>query len=328
MTPDAAVRDSAVLGEQIDASASERIAPEPNLRAAFLGDQGLTADAVAVLELIAGEGADLVIHAGDLDYLGEPRTWEAMIDATLGRDFPYFVAIGNHDVPAWPGKGGYRDLLLKRIDRIGDASCSGDYGVRSLCEYRGLSFVLSGIGTFGDDHEAFIEDALSEREHVVRLCVWHKNQHDMQVGAKTDEVGWDAYRICAAHGAPIINGHEHSYSRTRTLLHVGARDVGHGAALEPFQLELEPGRTAVFVSGLGGKNARVFTPDHLFDTWWASIFAGGVQLHNGIAAGNEPAVTFGALFVDFHVDGDPRKARGYFKTIDGEVVDDFVMTMR
>ena len=33
----------------------------------------------------------------------------------------------------------------------------------------------------------------------------------------------------------------------------------------------------------------------------------------------------GALFIDFHVDDDPRKARGYFKNIRGQVVDSFTV---
>ncbi len=31
----------------------------------------------------------------------------------------------------------------------------------------------------------------------------------------------------------------------------------------------------------------------------------------------------GVMFIDFYVDGDPNKAYGYFKTIDGDVVDEF-----
>src|SRR5947208_17102806 len=33
--------------------------------------------------------------------------------------------------------------------------------------------------------------------------------------------------------------------------------------------------------------------------------------------------TFGALFITFNIDGDPRKAQGYFKNINGEIIDTF-----
>jgi hypothetical protein len=32
---------------------------------------------------------------------------------------------------------------------------------------------------------------------------------------------------------------------------------------------------------------------------------------------------FGALFIEFGVDGDPAMARGYFKTAEGQVIDSF-----
>jgi len=35
---------------------------------------------------------------------------------------------------------------------------------------------------------------------------------------------------------------------------------------------------------------------------------------------------FGALFITFNVNGDPNKARGYFKTINGQIVDEFDVT--
>jgi hypothetical protein len=35
---------------------------------------------------------------------------------------------------------------------------------------------------------------------------------------------------------------------------------------------------------------------------------------------------FGALFITFNVDGDPNKAHGYFKTVNGQIVDEFDVT--
>ena len=42
--------------------------PPVNFKVAFIGDQGLHANARAVLNLIKNEGADAVIHSGDFDY--------------------------------------------------------------------------------------------------------------------------------------------------------------------------------------------------------------------------------------------------------------------
>ena len=44
----------------------------PELRVAFIGDQGLGPNAIAVLELIKDEGAQMVLHQGDFEYKDDP----------------------------------------------------------------------------------------------------------------------------------------------------------------------------------------------------------------------------------------------------------------
>jgi hypothetical protein len=300
------------------------VEPEPNLRVAFFGDQSVGVSAQSVLQLVAREHAAMIVHAGDLSYgQADPLGWEAQVNAALGPNFPYLVAIGNHDVDDWPGPVGFAALLNARLARTPGLICNGELGVQSLCRYRGLEVVLSGIGVQGTDHEWFLESMLSRPGAAVRLCVWHLNQHDMQVGAKTDEVGWSAYRICARHGAPIISGHEHSYARTYTLNAVGDRAREHGWTGLPDLIELGPNSTVVVVAGLGGHSSRTRTLDHLSDTWWASVYANDFQMQNSRQTGTEPTIKFGALFIDFNVEGDARRASAYFKTTDDEVVDRF-----
>jgi hypothetical protein len=297
------------------------------VRIAFIGDQGIGPDAAAVLELIAREHAQALIHAGDLAYDTEiPGAWNAQVDAILGPDFPYFAAIGNHDVDYWSGPDGFAATLAARLARIPDAHCTGDLGVASTCKFHGIGFVLSGVGTYGSDHEAYLDAALSGMTTAFRLCIWHKNQHDMQVGAKTDEVGWPAYQICAAHGAAIITGHEHSYARTRTLAAIGNRTEGHGAIGLPNQIDLTPGRTAVIVTGLAGRSQRPFTQDHTQDTWWSTIYAQNYQLKNDELTSTNETIQYGALFIDF--DTNTQKAHAYFKTTDNQIQDDFFLTMQ
>ena len=298
--------------------------PEPNLRVAFIGDQGLGIGAWQVLKLIAREKPALVVHLGDLSYgQADPLGWEANINEVLGRSFPYVVAAGNHDLDDWNGTDGFAEVLRARLARTPGLRCDGELGIKSLCRYRGLELVVSGVGSTGSDHEWYLERMLARPGALVRLCAWHKNQHDMQVGSKRDEVGWAAYQICARHGAPIFTGHEHSYSRTYTLRAPGDRARAHGAVGRPDLLELGPDRTFVVVSGLGGQTSRIRTPDHAGDTWWASIYARDYQMQNGVLDGTEHDIPWGALFIDFHVDGDPLKARGYFMTTDNQVVDRF-----
>jgi hypothetical protein len=109
---------------------------------------------------------------------------------------------------------------------------------------------------------------------------------------------------------------------------VGFPEIQHGFHGLADRIELEPGATAVVVSGLGGRSARAFAAEQHPDiSWWASIYAQNYQLMNGVETGVLANVEYGALFIDFHVDGDPHKARAYFKTVSGAIIDSFEITV-
>lgn len=324
--PDAQVVATPELGQLNDVSASTRtqVQTELGLKVAVFGDQGVKATARSVLELIAREHADMVIHLGDLSYdEATPAGWEAQIDAVLGPDFPYFAVIGNHDVHNWFTPDGFAQRLSARLLRMHGAHCQGEYAINSSCTFRGLHFILSGVGTYGRDHEQFLQSTLEGSTAQHNLCAWHKNQRDMQVGAKVDEVGWQAYQICARFGVPVVTGHEHSYARTYALTAVGDRGNRHGAVGAADELILGPGRTFVVVSGLGGASLRVWTSEHQQDSWWASIYAGNYQVINGTVLGHSPQIDYGVLFITYGANGDPSQASAYFKTTHGQVADHF-----
>ena len=296
--------------------------PPPNFTVAFLGDQGLGANAEAVLSLVKTEGADMVLHQGDFDYIDDPDAWDQQITAILGASFPYFASVGNHDVVAWSG---YQQKLNERFRRIPDATCVGDMGVNATCHYEGLFFVLSGVGTLGFNHEPYLRDQLAANQNMMwKVCSWHKNQRGLQLGLKASDVGWDAYEICREAGAIIATGHEHSYSRTKTLTNMEDQTVATNCADKPstpdYDVCLYPGGTFVFVSGISGKSIRnqyrclPVTPPYGCQGEWAKIYSA------------DQGAQHGALFIRFHVDGDSSKAVGYFKTIDGDIIDSFEIT--
>ena len=111
------------------------ISTPPDFKVAFIGDQGLTVGAKAVLQLIKDEGAQMVIHSGAFDYDDNPDAWDQQIDDILGPGFPYFASVGNHDIldeSAWPS---YQAKYQARLDMIEGAVCTGDLGVQSVCHY-------------------------------------------------------------------------------------------------------------------------------------------------------------------------------------------------
>jgi hypothetical protein len=294
----------------------------PNLKVAFVGDQGANTNTTNVLKLIKAEGAQFVIILGDFDYSSDPDKWDAQLTTGLGADFPVFAAAGNHDMDAWPD---YQKKLTARLAKITGAKCTGDYGVKATCNYLGLFFILSGVGTTGTGHETFIKDSLVADKSIWRVCAWHKNQQDMQLGDKGDEVGWTAYQHCQNNGALIMTGHEHSYERTKNLNALGNRAMGHGAFGDLAKLVVKsgaPGATFVTVSGLGGVGIRDYDASrHADDTWWASWYAINGHLKNGVKM--TTASGYAATFVTFNVDGDPKKARGYAKNVAGVELDSY-----
>jgi len=300
-------------------------ATEENLKVALFGDQGSGADPKAVYQLALDEGADLILLMGDFDYEDDPALFHAEMVEVLGDSFPVFGVIGNHDVAAWSG---YRDVLQTRLDAIPGATCTGgDIGGMSSCKFKGLHFVLSGIGTLGTDaeQEQFLEQSLQEDDSIWSICVWHKNQTDMQAGDKGNEVGWNVFQICQDNGGFVAMGHEHSYARTLTLTDVGNEAAGHGAVGNPETIDVALGSTFSVCTGLGGSSIRDYDPSrHDDDTWWASIYTNNLYMKNGMDIASFQA-NYGALFIEFHVDGDPTKANAYFKNIDGEITDEFTI---
>ena len=281
--------------------------PPPNFKVAFIGDQGVNSNAAAVLQLIENEGADMVLHQGDLGYTYTPLEWDAQINSVLGEDFPYFASLGNHEGADWPE---YQALLAARLARIPGAVCEGDLGVKSACSYRNFFFVLvaPGVGESGhdpdDDYAGFIEQQLLENRSLWSVCSWHKNMRPMQVGGAGNETGWGVYEACRRGGGIVATGHDHSYSRTHLLDNFESQSVVSTSNT----LTLERGKTFAFVSGLGGHSIR---PQVLEGAWWASIYT----LTQG--------ADYGALFCTFHIDDQPERANCYFKDISGNVPDTF-----
>jgi hypothetical protein len=284
---------------------AETDVPPPGFKMAFIGDQGLGPGAQKVLELVKGEGADLLVHLGDFDYSDNPAAWAGQYDRILGGDFPIISVVGNHDLLSWRGTRGYAWYVSERLRRMG-VEVHGDPGERCSFRYRGVFFVLTAPGLIGTGHAEFIRRELDADSSIWRISAWHVNQRLMQVGSKGDEAGWDVYEESRKGGAIIATAHEHSYSRTHLLSGMSARTV----ASTSDTLRLRKGRTFAFVSGLGGEEVR---PQLLSGDWWAKIYTATQQALPG------------ALFATFHVDGDPRKAEFAFKAVDGTVADHFIV---
>ena len=289
---------NAIDEEEIDNNRYELIG---EVKVAFLGDQGIGSSSYDVLYMIRDEGVEALIHLGDFDYQGDPDSWDDMLTAVLGPDFPVFAAIGNHDKNEWPT---YQQTLKNRLSLVDEASCEGNLGVKSTCTWRGLFIILSGIGSLGSGHEVYLADQLSSSDATWRICAWHKNMRRMQVGGKEDETGWSIYESCRQGGAIVATGHEHSYSRTHLMDSFQNRTVA--STSDP--LVLENGKSFAFVAGLGGLSIR---DQELDGPWWASIYTSDQDANHG------------ALICTFRAGGVHDQASCYFMDIDGVIPDRF-----
>lgn len=276
-----------------------------SLTVAFVGDQGTNVNARAVLQMVVDEGTDLLLIQGDLGYdRGASVKWIANIDEILGTQFPVLLTVGNHENFEWPV---YRQWLVERIHNVPELTCEGNPGVKAHCSFRGVSIiqVAPGVGEVlgvdaQDDYADFLERELSTSSNIWRFCSWHKNQNSMQVGAKSNEAGWDVYNACLKHGGIVATGHEHSYSRTFLMNDFEHQTVVHKADL----LEIGPGSSFAFVSGLGGRGIREQKRN---DDWWASIYSANQNAN------------YGALFCTL----TDNRAVCQFKDIAGAVPDQF-----
>jgi hypothetical protein len=287
---------------------------------AFFGDQGAGASATAVLQLIADEGADAVFHLGDFDYEDDPGAWDQRITSVLGPNYPYFVAVGNHDEGHFYGAGGYQEKAAARMIANG-ISWTGDLGNASWHVWNDIFFVATGPDIFGSGdgvYAPFIQAALSgpAQPYAWRLSGWHVLMRNMQVGGKSDQSGWNVYERSREGGAIICTAHEHSYARTNLLSDISAQTVVDTDG----DYVISEGQTIAFHSGLGGHSIRdqercfpTISP-YGCDGTWSAIYA------------EQQGATYGALFITFGYGGDPCRARGRFKAVDGQVVDEFFLT--
>lgn len=288
----------------------QRLSTDESFKVAFLGDQSVNENAAAVLNLVNRENAEMVLHLGDLGYEdNSPAAWEAQINSTLGANFPYFAVIGNHEGKDWLE---YQSLLARRLEANPEARCEGDLGVKSVCRYKGLSFILVAPGIYesghdiNDDYAQYIRDELEQDRSLWRICAWHRNQRLMQVGNKKDDVGWEVYEACREGGGIVATAHEHSYSRTYLMTDFEQQKV----LTTSKTLTIQEGQTFAFVSGLGGHSIR---PQVLDGDWWAAIYS------------DTQDANYGALFCIFNIGDDPAKAECYFKDINDRIADNFTL---
>jgi len=276
---------------------------------AFAGDSGIFATSNQVYDLIHNENPDIFVHLGDMDYVSDPDTFGNIMNSKFG-SLPFVVSMGNHDVQTDSTTPTYIEMLRQRMINANMKGCSGKPGLATVCNFNGLLIISSAVGSACRINEttSFIRKSLRRNKRFTwKLCIWHKNQHQMQLGDKPDEVGWEAYEVCRKHGALILTGHNHNYARTHILSHMQNQTIALDQAIKK-------GQTPLILAGLGGFSFASIYPELVDRPYWAKTLRFEDK-------------NFGALFCRFGInqkgDQDPRSVSCYFKTIDNQIVDQF-----
>lgn len=293
-------------------------ATTPNLKIAFQGDSSLNANTQAALSLVKSEGASMLVHMGDMTYSDNPQGFESQFNSILGASFPAISVIGNHDDGS-SQISAYQNLFNQRLARTPELKCSGTMVVQYECKFRGLHLVGTAPGLAGTGHEAYLKSKLAADNSIWSVCFWHYNMNLMQVGSKGNDSGWGVFEECRMGGGIAMQGHEHSYHRTKTLTSM-TNQIVDPTCSSATSVCVAPGKTFSTVNGAGGTALRnqdrclPTTPPYGCKGEWAKIYT------------TDQGAVPGMLFITFNVDGNPKKAKGYFKNINGQIVDDYTIT--
>lgn len=251
-----------------------------------------------VFSMLRAVKTDVVVHVGDADYESSPKSWRNFLKEELSPEADYIMAKGNHDKDGWDGiddlwsgPEGYRqtgiDMLKQR-----HLTCTGTYGESFACRNSDVMLYVSDVGvdaageSNNREQAAALEAALAGAADAKwKICAWHMNQEATQVSYKGDATGWEVYEICRRHGAFIVNGHAHVYSRSfevsqfarkRHSHHVEDIQVGnyfnhHQIALRQSNATApNAGTTGIAVVGIGGARNE---PQLIDRSFWAKIYS-------------------------------------------------------
>lgn len=286
---------------------------------AFIADADIKSSSIQVKQLILKNNANFVLHAGDLDYHDSPQAWEVQLDAVMGQDFRYFSSMGNHEYDAFEGTNGYQSYMFNRLLRQG-ANCTGTVGLAKICSYLGITFFVATPWQnyptpfiTQEELSQAIEDAFTQFGGKWRICVWHFNQHEYQLGNKGTEAQIFLYDTCRRMGALIHTGHEHSYARTHLMSSFEDFTVADTSS----QLTISEGESVAWVSAVGGQSERPCTDNSNLNPWWGQALCTNI----------EPPLIPGALFCNFNPEGNGEDmAYCWFEQIDGQIRDNFNLT--
>lgn len=311
---------------------------------ALLGDTGAYRDFQEVINLVNEERAEIVMINGDLGYGATPQKWRETLLKEIDPNIQLVIgSLGNHDFE----RGRHDDYVsifhgLRNAKNSLAVHCSGGVTIEKgkdiaaldeVCTFGNLTVIASGIGQIFT--KSYFEDRLKEKLSAKppgnwALVGYHYTLASMNPGIKPNENTYKFFDLIRKFGAIGAQAHTHTVMAScpiQSEFKANASPACHpGFGSDLSDRFVEDG-TGIFIdSSLGGmpprNRRRCRQPGdagcaHMVDL----ITKEGYTRADGLAKADFAAR--GAVFIRFNINGDPTRARAYFKSVDGREVFSF-----
>ena len=186
------------------------------------------------------------------------------------------------------------------------------FGIQTACSFENIDFILSGVGlppyTLDIAHSDYINTKIQASEADWKICGWNKANFDLRTGSKGKEINLITgfYEYCKESGAIVMTGLENNYARSKLITNLNPITTQQE---DLTSIDLLPETTIAFMTGINGDNAEPISIDkHNNINDWASTYSN-----------SDEAV----LFITFNYENNPKKAKGEYRKINGDIIDSF-----
>jgi hypothetical protein len=198
---------------------------------AIAGDNRKSAGFVQIEEQIkraAGAGLQLLIGPGDID---PPEHTRAEVDKVFGESFPWYPAVGNHDLSSLPYLRSYFDKRLAKTAKAGPA------GTRETTySFDAGDVHVAIINVYWNGSAAPVNDAYRDENVVAPLREW------LAADLDASQKPW---KLVVAH-PPAYPQPDRNWHETR---HVGQSLDKHPAERDAFWKMLEQHGSTAYICG-------------------------------------------------------------------------------
>jgi len=164
----------------------------------------------------------------------------------------------------------------------------------------------------------FLKQNLQDAKEDWKICAWHfydkyyhtgnYQEHDYNIISSDGE---NFYDYCKDHGAIIFSAHNSVYARTHVMSKFAYPEIDkYDKDSDGKIVQIRNGATLNILNGVGGEKMDIEQGKQMNYEHWQKKYAKG--------KGNENEKAFGALFCDFNVEGNNKKASCEFQRINSE----------